>query len=48
MTLSFWLGCYYGAVLGLIIGISYRHWESLYEPRPMDKEEFEAMWERNG
>lgn len=43
--LSFWLGMYYGCVLGFLTAITWRHWESLYEP-PMDKEEFETMWER--
>lgn len=44
--LSFWLGCYYGCVLGLIVGISWKHWESLYEPRTFIHEE--PLRSRNG
>lgn len=40
--LGFWLGMYYGCVLGFLGAITYRHWTSLYEPRTFIHEEPEV------
>lgn len=40
MMLSFWLGCYYGFVLGFLGATCWRHWLSLYDgPTPRIHEE---------
>lgn len=39
LMLGFWLGMYYGCVLGFLTAITYRHWTSLYEPRAYIHEE---------
>lgn len=46
--LGFWLGMYYGCVLGFLSATAYRHWTSLYEPRTFIHEEEEPHWSRNG
>lgn len=46
--LSFYLGMYYGCVLGFLCAISYRHWESLYEPRAYIHEEEDERYRMTG
>lgn len=46
--LTFWLGMYYGCVLGFLTAITWRHWESLYEPRAYIHEEKDGRYRMTG
>lgn len=49
--LCFALGLYYGCVLGFLTAITWKHWESLYEPETDETgvpERTRTIWRRDG